>query len=301
VAWSALGANQKYGKPGNMSHIITVVVLGRRVHRCTHGSNVIWVHCSLSRRSGIIPIMAGSGWFRCWWCSRWTSSGRSSWEAGLTAEQKPILDKPPPQQHSRGSFSKRKVSRWSLGRSAESWKDLPPQHVRTYVIHANLADIPREWWATRKQAMQKKYDCKISYKKAPHADCRKARHRENDVEALSRLTIRGIEALHCSEELLDALCTEHPQVMKPWDCEAVPLRGEAEEMQEQEHSPLQGVVFKFGGCRVSANNKWCHDAATVKVGTTVVDPQQAEPSKNIVRLLPRATVDSSRNTRPRQA
>jgi hypothetical protein len=116
---------------------------------------------------------------------------------------------------------------------------------------------------------------------------------------LYRLTIRGIEAMHCSEEWLDAVCTEHPQVVKPWDIETVPLRGEAEEAHAQKHGQLQGFIFKFGGCGASANNKWRHDlyAATVEVGNTV----QTGPSKKIVTLLPRAAKDPSQKTSQRQA
>ena len=283
------------------SLIVAVVVAGRSESK---GAQVYsWLQCDLGslqfvRRSNTIPAMAGSGWSRGWWWSAWNSSGRSSWEAGLTAEQELIPSEPPLQQPSRVPW-KRDPRGSSFGRPAESWEDLPPQHVWTYVIHANLADIPREWWAQHKKAMQDKYDCNISYRKARHTDYRKARHTENDGWVLYRLTIRGIEAMHCSEELLDAVCTEHPQVVKPWDIETVPLRGEAEEAHEQTHGQLQGFIFKFGGCGASANNKWRHDlcAATVEVGNTV----QTGPSKKIVTLLPRVAEDPSQKTSRRQA
>ena len=156
---------------------------------------------------------------------------------------------------------------------------MPPEHVWTYVVYANLADISREWWAIQKKNLLDKYDCKVSY--------RKARHTENNMWIPYRLTVRGIEAMHCSEELLDVLCIEQPAVIEPWDIEAVPILGEGHELAEQKHGKLQGLVFKLGGGQAAADNELRNAflATTVKWGKTYVEPKLSALSKETVKRL----------------
>jgi hypothetical protein len=231
--------------------------------------------------------MADSDWSRGWWGATWNAGGSSSWEAGLTAEQGWtweagltaeqdwadetwqagwITEAPQRRRGSRGSGKGGSSFGWSADSTEEP---LPPQHIWSHMIYANLADIPRDWWASTKAALHNKYECKVSY--------RKARHSENQMWIPYRLSVRGIEARHCSEELLDVLCTEHSHVIEPWDIEPVPLLGEGEEVVEEKHGQLQCLVWKFGNRQSSGDNELrsAFLAATPK-WKHYVDPQQKE-------------------------
>ncbi len=158
-------------------------------------------------------------------------------------------------------------------------EELPQSARWTFRVYADLERIPGEWWAALSQRLLGSFDVAVSRRKERHAD--------NRMWVPYRLSVRGVGVFAGAEEVLDSLCTDHPDVIEPWDIEPIPCFGEELESQEQRSSRLEGWVAKFGDERSSEENLLRGAFLRTKVRWSWRDPgeQVVAASRETIKAL----------------
>ncbi len=175
------------------------------------------------RGKGGASSSSGGGW-SSWEPWGWGSGGAWWWQAGAEAgfDRPAGSDRPggapwpdrrrPEERQGRGEAAIGTALGW-LKESAQ--EELDPGQVYSFVVAADLNAVPRERWATMREALMQAHGCTVAF--------RKNRHSRNEQVVPYRVTVRGLEAELAAEAFLDTLCTAFPDVVEPGDIEALPL------------------------------------------------------------------------------